>query len=78
MHDEGVGAKQDFSLAMHWYHLAAERGEAKAMFNLGVLYDEGLGLEEPDFTRAAHWYRAGRGGRRRARGVQPRKPLRGR
>ena len=34
----------------------AERGDAKAQFNLAMIYDEGLGVKEND-AKAAHWYR---------------------
>lgn len=34
----------------------AERGDAKAQFNLGMMYDEGLGVAENDVT-AARWFR---------------------
>ena len=34
----------------------AERGDAKAQFNLAMIYDEGLGVKEND-AEAAHWYR---------------------
>ena len=44
-------------LASKWYRLfSAERGDAGAQFNLGVRYDQGLGVLQ-DFKEAAKWYR---------------------
>jgi len=47
-------------LASKWYRLfsaeRAERGDAGAQFNLGVRYDQGLGVLQ-DFKEAAKWYR---------------------
>ena len=34
----------------------AEKGEAAAQYNLGVLYDRGLGVEQ-DYEKAREWYR---------------------
>src|SRR5712691_4348728 len=34
---------------------AAEEGEAKAQFNLGVMYDNGQGVPQ-DYNEAAKWY----------------------
>ena len=35
---------------------AAEQGNAKAQYNLGVRYDNGLGVRQ-DYTQAVQWYR---------------------
>jgi TPR repeat protein len=37
------------------YRLAAEQGEAKAQFNLGVMYADGQGVPQ-DFKEAMQWY----------------------
>ena len=41
--------------AMKWYRLAADRGDASAQFNLGIIYDEGLGVPR-DYAEAMKWY----------------------
>src|ERR1041385_2701194 len=38
------------------FRARAERGEAKAQFNLGVSYDNGLGVAK-DYVEAVKWYR---------------------
>ena len=35
---------------------AAEQGNAKAQYNLGVMYDKGLGVRQ-DYAQAVQWYR---------------------
>ena len=35
---------------------AAEQGNAKAQYNLGVMYDKGLGVRQDD-AQAVQWYR---------------------
>ena len=47
---------QDYDEAAKWYHLAAEQGDANAQYVLGVLYEDGLGVEQSN-TEAAKWYR---------------------
>lgn len=43
--------------AVKWYRLAADRGRSPwAMLNLAFLYHDGI-LGEPDFVRAAEWFR---------------------
>ena len=32
--------------AMRWYRKAAEQGDATAQYNIGLLYDEGLGVQK--------------------------------
>jgi len=39
-----------------WYRLAAEQGDARAQFNLGVMYAFGEGVPEND-AEAVKWYR---------------------
>lgn len=51
------GVTQDYALAIHWYRKAAEQDSPVARFNLGLCYDEGLGVE-PDIQRALEYYRA--------------------
>jgi TPR repeat protein len=40
------------------YRVSAEAGEPWAMYNLGVMYDIGRGVEQND-AKAVYWYRAG-------------------
>jgi TPR repeat protein len=47
---------QDHAKAAHWYRKAAEQGDAKAQFNLGVAYEYGEGVKK-DLTAALHWFR---------------------
>ena len=49
------GRELDFKQAVRWYRSAAEQGEAKAQFNLGVMYAEGQGVPQ-DFREAMEWY----------------------
>jgi TPR repeat protein len=42
--------------AVKWYRKAAEQGSASAQLNLGVKYDNGVGVAE-DNTEAVRWYR---------------------
>lgn len=49
-------ARNDYQTALSEWRPLAESGQAEAQFNLGVLYDEGLGVKQ-DQTQAAHWYR---------------------
>lgn len=57
-YEEGREAQKrdDFAQAFAIFRPLAERGDARAQFNLGVLYDEGEGVA-PDAAQAAYWYR---------------------
>jgi hypothetical protein len=48
--------KGDYTAAYDEWLPLAELGDAEAQFNLGVLYDEGAGVER-DLATAADWYR---------------------
>lgn len=56
MYDCGVGATQDYELALKWYRLAAEQGHAGAQFNLGAMYQFEEGVPQ-DYEEALKWYR---------------------
>ena len=45
---------QDDAEAVRWYRLAAEQGYANAQYNLGVSYDDGLGVPQ-DNIEAHMW-----------------------
>ena len=49
--------KQDFVEALKWYREAAAAGNTGAEYNLGVMHEQGDGLEAADFSAAAQWYR---------------------
>ena len=56
MYANGEGVAQDYAQAMKWYLLAADRGYAKAQFNLGWMYGTGQGVVQDD-QQAVRWYR---------------------
>ena len=65
---DGKGADKDYPLAMHWAHLAADQGDAKAMDFIGYAYLTGRGAEQSEcrlwlFPRRRRFFRAG--------GIQP-------
>ncbi|WP_249727472.1 tetratricopeptide repeat protein, partial [Bacillus paralicheniformis] len=39
------GVPQEISLAKQWFDNAAEKNVAEAMFTLGIIYEQGLGVE---------------------------------
>lgn len=45
-----------YKRAFHWYARAAQAGNSVAKFDLGVMYDRGLGVKRSPLL-AAHWYR---------------------
>ena len=48
--------KGDYQAAYEEWLPLAELGDAEAQYNLGVMYDEGAGIEK-DLVKAAAWYR---------------------
>jgi TPR repeat protein len=48
--------KGDYQAAFDEWLPLAELGDVEAQYNLGVMYDEGTGVEQ-DFSKAAEWYR---------------------
>ena len=48
----------DYAAAASAWRPLAETGDAAAQYNLGVLYDEGLGVERDDETALLWWTRA--------------------
>jgi localization factor PodJL len=71
MHNLGVllsarESPQDYSEAAVWFARAAQAGLTDSQYNLALLYERGLGVEQ-DLSRAYLWYRAaGRGGDKEA------------
>ncbi len=47
---------QHIPAAAAWYRKAAEQGNAEAQFQLGHLYEMGLGVDH-DYTQYRHWTR---------------------
>lgn len=61
MHNLGVllsahGTPQDYREAASWFERAAMAGLADSQYNLALLYERGLGLDQ-DLSRAYFWYR---------------------
>lgn len=48
--------KENYAEALACFQKAAEKGDAEAEYNIGALYDTGLGVEEDDEI-AADWYK---------------------
>jgi TPR repeat protein len=56
MYQNGRGVDQDFAAAMHWYRMAARKGNAVAMFNIAMLYNrnEGVAIDPQELY---FWFR---------------------
>jgi TPR repeat protein len=53
--ERGQGVEKNVSEAIHWYHIAADRGNPVAQTNLAYLYENGAnGSKDP--SEAAKWY----------------------
>jgi len=48
--------RRDYDTALKEWRPLAEQGDADAQFNLGVMYDMGLGVPQ-DYQEAVRWYR---------------------
>ncbi len=46
---------QDYEKAREYWEQAAEKGNADALYNLGILYEHGLGVEQ-DYDKAREYY----------------------
>jgi hypothetical protein len=57
-YEEGIAAydRLDFAAALNLWLPLAEQGDSAAQFNVGVLYEKGLGVAQ-DMREAARWYR---------------------
>jgi TPR repeat protein len=55
MYEYGKGIEQDYEKAVQWYKKAAEKGYARAEYNLGVMFEHGKGVEQ-DYEKAVQWY----------------------
>lgn len=56
-HRQGKGVPGDETLAYHYYTKAAELGNAKAMYQLGRQFYEGLAGQKHDVEQGLQWYR---------------------
>ncbi|WP_268808418.1 tetratricopeptide repeat protein [Oceanospirillum multiglobuliferum] len=56
MYHSGIGVKQDPEKAFRWFKKAAEQGNTKAQYNLGLMYRSGLGVEQ-DMVKAVMWFK---------------------
>jgi TPR repeat protein len=54
----GYGCIPDYGEALRWLSIAADRGVPRAQVNLGIMYDQGLGVEV-DVERARALYELG-------------------
>jgi TPR repeat protein len=54
--DKTYGVPQDYAKAMDCFRKAADAGDAKAMWDIGVIYDRGGGVPR-DHAQAMIWYR---------------------
>ena len=55
MYDNGYGIPLNDELAVVWYTLAAEQGNVRALYNLGLMYAHGQGVLQ-DYVRAHMWF----------------------
>ena len=55
MYADGRGVRQDYTQAVQWFRKAAEQGDAKAQYNLGIAYESGRGVRQ-DSALAQEWY----------------------
>jgi len=55
--EDGLAAYQrgDYTTALRLLRPLADKGDAKAQFSLGVMYDKGQGVTQ-DYTEALNWY----------------------
>jgi hypothetical protein len=61
-HYFGKDMPQNYSEAVKWWRKAAERGHAKAQYNLSICYADGEGVSQ-DYTEATKWlYKAAQNG----------------
>ena len=53
----GDGVKQDYSQALHWLQLSADKGNDKAMNDMGLIYESGFVGVARSYDKAMHWRR---------------------
>ena len=50
MYQHGHGTVQNYAEAVRWYRKAAEQGDPRAQFHLGVFHAKGEGIPQDDIT----------------------------
>ena len=57
-YEDGVASydRKDYERALFKFNRAAQRGEAPAQYNLGLIYYNGQGVAK-DYTQAMRWYK---------------------
>lgn len=66
---EGRGVARDMEQAVAWYRKAAEQGDPRAQYNLGVCYELGQGVKQDQEKAATWYYNAAKHGLREAKEV---------
>jgi TPR repeat protein len=56
---EAAGRRNDFATALKLYKAAASKNDAFAQFQIGNIYNEGLGVKQ-DYAEALRWYKLAR------------------
>jgi hypothetical protein len=56
MYEFGRGVPQDYAVALRWYRIAADQGNAAAQYNLASMYQDGKGVSM-NYVEAVKWYR---------------------
>jgi uncharacterized protein len=56
IYERGLGGPPNYEAAAQWYRKAADQKYSRALFNLGTLYEQGLGVEQ-DKLKALNLYR---------------------
>ena len=49
--------RKEYERAAEWLTKSADAGLPQAMFSLGTMLDEGVGVAAPDYPAAVDWYR---------------------
>lgn len=60
------GAKQNYKEASNWYRRSAEIGNARAQYNLGSMYVNGLGMPQNQIQAFLWWFMAAGQGEKQA------------
>jgi len=55
LYRRGLGTKQNFERAMHWYMRASKLGFPRAQANVASMYLRGQGVKQ-DYVKAAEWF----------------------
>ena len=54
--------KQDYKTALYYLSFLAANGDARAQYNLGIMYRDGLGVEKDDIQSLTHFLEAAENG----------------